>query len=195
MIFLLFLVLLCDICFNVMCLFKLKQDLWKLCRLILPPGVLWWGEVHIHASQPSGKFKRKRVEYSDDATGRSNFLSLRTLKGLTRWGFQELPSLGIRVTFIVSSWSSGLRVEAWGRHRLIHGPRKVDEGNWGPEAKELGFSNITRIPDHPPPRVSEKETEHTFAQRAQPSLFTTPIKGTERLAGGVLQKEGQNSGE
>ena len=46
-----------------------------------------------------------------------------------------------------------------------------------------------------PLQVSEKETEHTFAPRAQPSLFTTPIRGTERPGGGVLQKEGQNSGE
>ena len=46
-----------------------------------------------------------------------------------------------------------------------------------------------------PLQVSEKEIEHTFAQWAQPSLFTAPIRGTERPAGGVLQKEGQNSGE
>ena len=109
-----------------MCL-KLKQELWKFCRLILSPGVLG---VHIHPFQPLGKFKRKHLEHSDAAAmGHSVFLSVRTLKGLILRGFQELLSLGIRVTFIVSSWSSGFRVEARGRYRLIHGLGRVDEGS------------------------------------------------------------------
>ena len=140
--------------FFIMCL-KLKQELWKFCRLILSPGVLG---VHIHPFQPLGKFKRKHLEHSDAAAmGHSVFLSVRTLKGLILRGFQELLSLGIRVTFIVSSWSSGFRVEARGRYRLIHGLGRVDEGSWEPEAKNLGISNVSRIPDHPPTGSQEKK--------------------------------------
>lgn len=64
-------------------------------------------------------------------------------------------------------------------------------------AKDLNFRALRMSPrcQTVHPWDHRKETEHTFALRVHPSLFTTPVRGTERPAGGILQGEGQDSGE
>ena len=137
-----------EICFNFMCLFQVKTRSLETLKVDIASRGPGWGTHSCFST--FGEIQEETCRILRWCYWAFKFLSVRTLKGLILWGFQELPSLEIRVTFIVSSWSSGFRVEAWGRHRPIHGPRKVDEGSWEPEAKELGFSNITGIPDHPP---------------------------------------------